>query len=101
MVFYIYLKKRVIFEILPNFAPMFRGEGVEIEKNGPYQSESTFEELFKYEIRFSKSLAVVSDIGVEKMSQLGAICPFCTLFWENENFAEKWRLGQFIPLNAV
>ena len=33
-------------------------------KNGLYQSESTFQEIFKYEIRFSKSLAVVSDIGV-------------------------------------
>jgi len=27
------LKNQVIFEILPNFAPIFRGEGVEIEKN--------------------------------------------------------------------
>ena len=26
------LKNRVIFQILPNFAPIFRGEGVEIEK---------------------------------------------------------------------
>ena len=50
--------------ILPNFAPIFRGEGVEIEKNCPYHSESTFEELFKYEIRFSKSLAVVLDFGI-------------------------------------
>ena len=33
-------------------------------KNGPYHSKSTFQELFKYEIRFSKSLAVVLDIGV-------------------------------------
>ena len=58
------LKSQVIFEILPNFAPIFRGEGVEIEKNCPHQSKSTFQELFKYEIRFSKSLAVVSDIGI-------------------------------------
>ena len=48
----------------PNFAPIFRGEGVEILKNCPYQSESTFQQLFKYEIRFSKSLAVVLDIGI-------------------------------------
>ena len=79
MVFYIYAKKykrqlngskdsnlknQAISEILPNFAPIFRGEGVEIEKNGLYQSKSTFQELFKYEFRFSKSLAVVSDISI-------------------------------------
>ena len=58
------LKDRAIFKILPNFVQIFRDEGVEIEKNGPFQSESTFQELFKYEIRFSKSLAVVSDIGI-------------------------------------
>ena len=27
------LKNRAIFEILPNIVPIFRGEGVEIEKN--------------------------------------------------------------------
>ena len=58
------LKNQVIFEILPNFAPIFRGEGVEWRKTGPHQSESTFQELLKYEIRFSKSLAVVSDISI-------------------------------------
>ena len=58
------LKNREIFEILPNFAPIFRGEGVEIEKNCSHQSESTFHQLFKYEITFSNFLAVMLDIGI-------------------------------------
>ena len=77
MVFYLYAKKykkqlngskdsnlknQAISEILPNSAPIFTGEGVEIEKK--YQSKRTFQELFKYEIRFSKSLAVVLDTGL-------------------------------------
>ena len=53
------LKNQAISAIFPKFAPIFRGGGVEIEK----KFESTFQELFKYEIRFSKSLAVVLDIG--------------------------------------
>ena len=27
--------------------------------------------------------------------------PFLDHFWENENFSEKQRLGQFIPFNAL
>ena len=27
--------------------------------------------------------------------------PFFPLFWKNENFAGKWRLGQFIPFNTL
>ena len=78
---------------------------MEIEKNGPYQPESTFQELFKYEIRFSKSLAAVSD-GYQhlKMSQLRDIYLFLdpfSIFLENENFSEIWCLGQFIPFNAL
>ena len=68
----------------------FRGEGVEIEKNCPHQSETTFHQLFKYEIRFSKSLAVVLDIGILHISPKNPFLPF---FWalfalnlENENF---------------
>ena len=77
--------------LLPNFAPIFRGDGVEIEKNCPQQSESTFHQLFKYEIRFSKSLAVVLDIGILHKSPKTLFLPFFGPFFalnlENENFS--------------
>ena len=60
-------------EILLNFTPIFRGEGVEIEnKKGPCPPQSTFQELFKYEIRFSKSSADVS---------ISAVRGYFELFW--------------------
>ena len=79
--------------ISPDFAPIFRGEGVEIEKNCPHQSESTFHQLFKYEIRFSKSLAVVLDIAILCQVQKSYFCPFlgpfCPKSRERE-FSQIW-----------
>ena len=79
MVFYLYAKnykkwlngskdsnfkiKRFL-KYCPTLHPFLGVKEWKWRKNCPYQSESTFQELFKYEIRFSKSLAVMSDIGV-------------------------------------
>ena len=62
-------------------------------KNGPHQSESTFHQLFKYEIRFSKSLAVVLDIAilcqVQKPYFYPFLGPFCPKSRERE-FSQIW-----------
>ena len=63
----------------------------------------TFQELFKYEIRFSKYLAVgywrLKNVTVKVY--LPIFGPFFPFFLENENFSEKWCMGQFIPINAL
>ena len=119
MVFYLYAKKYKkwlndskdsnskitrFLKYCPNLHPFLGVKEWRWRKKFPYHSKSTFQELFKYEIRFSKSLAVVLDIGVYKMLQLRLFTYFRTLFSifsENENFSEKWCLGQFIPFNAL
>ena len=54
------LKNPAISVILPNFALIFRGEGVESEKkNGPYQSERTVRV-----IQIWNQIFKMSDIGV-------------------------------------
>ena len=57
------LAKIAIFVILANSDLIFRGEEVEIAKSDSSKSETSFQELFEYVIRFGKSSTLVSYIG--------------------------------------
>ena len=62
-------------------------------KNCPHQSESTFHQIFKYEIRFSKSLAVVLDIGILRKSLKTLFLPFLGCFCpksREREFSQIW-----------
>ena len=66
-----------LFEILANFDVIFRGEGVEIAKNGGEYGKKEFQELFKYVIRFDIAL-LVAEIFSNKEAPL--LCQFWPLF---------------------
>ena len=59
--------------------------------NSSHQSESTFHQLFKYEIRFSKSLAVVLDIGILHKSQKTLFLPFLGNKSREREFSQIWN----------
>jgi len=56
------------FEILANFAVIFRDEGVEIAKIGDDIGERATQELFEYQIRFSVALTVAEIYSVKETS---------------------------------
>ena len=90
--------------ILPNFAPIFRGEGVEIEKKlsiSIWKYISTAIQIWNQIFKIFSSCVGYWHL---KNVTVKAICLFSDpffIFSENENFSEKWRLGQFIPFNAL
>ena len=70
------LGKIALFEILANFDVIFRGEGVEIEKNGGEYGKRDLQELFKYVIRFHISFLVGEILSKKEALHLYQFPPF-------------------------
>ena len=70
------LGKFPLFEILVNFDVIFKGEHVEIEKNGGENGKRDLHELFKHVIRFHISFLVGEILSKKEALHLYQFSPF-------------------------